>query len=81
MKWICLLVGSIGGVASIVMHFTRKNQMSKEITKIPPTTTVKSATSMHIESEKKDSLPVSDSEDNNNDDGGLNIPSGKPPKY
>lgn len=79
-KWICLLVGSIGGVASTVIHFTQKDKMSKAVTKIPPTTAVKSATAIDIPSKKKD--PLSDSEDSNAEDGGLNsIPSGKPPKY
>lgn len=81
-KWICLLVGSLGGVASTIIHFTQKNKMGTEtqVTKIPPTTTVKSATSIDIPSDKKDTL--SDSDDNNTDDGGLNsINSGKPPKY
>lgn len=79
-KWICLLIGSIGGVASTVIHFTQKNKMSQEVTKIPPTTTVKSATAIDIQSDKKEAL--SDSDDNHTDDGGLNsIPSAKPPKY
>lgn len=44
-KWLCITVGSIGCIGSIVIFFLQKNQQSKEVTKIPPTTTVKSAES------------------------------------
>lgn len=40
-KWICLLVGSFGGIAATVLHFKQlKNQQNDGVTKIPPTTNV-----------------------------------------
>lgn len=40
-KWICLLVGSIGGIASTVLHFKKAKDQQNEITKVPGTTEVK----------------------------------------
>lgn len=39
-KWICLLVGFFGGIASTVLHFKTANGKQNEVIKIPPTTEV-----------------------------------------
>lgn len=39
-KWICILVGLLGGIASTVLHFKQTQIQQNGITKIPPTTNV-----------------------------------------